>query len=45
MEEELLGVVEDTRQYSRVLGALDSNILSLIPQKDHPISFDDFNPI
>jgi hypothetical protein len=45
LEVELLRVIEESRLYRKVLGALNSTFIALIPKKSDPNSFEDFQPI
>jgi hypothetical protein len=42
---DLLELVEDSRQHGKILRALNSTFLTLIPKASHPTSFGDFRPI
>eukprot|EP00253_Pinus_taeda_P008617 PITA_08617 len=43
--DDLLKVIEDCRTTSRMLGAINTTFITLIPKSDNPTSFDDFHPI
>jgi hypothetical protein len=45
LEEDLLRVVGDTKRLRKILGALSSTLLSVIPKKNETCSFDDVRPI
>jgi hypothetical protein len=42
---DLLELVEDTRLKGKVVGALNSTFLTLIPKAANPTTFDDYRPI
>ena len=43
--DELVKMVEDSRQNGRVLPSLNLTFIALIPKNDKPLSFADFHPI
>jgi hypothetical protein len=45
LEEYLIGVIEEVKGSRKVIIALTTKILSLIPRKDNIESFEDFRPI
>jgi hypothetical protein len=45
LEEEILRVVEESRISGKVLRALNSTFIALIPKKNDPCSFKDFRPV
>jgi hypothetical protein len=45
MEEELLRAVEESRVSGKILGALNSIFIALIPRMNEPIFFEDLRPI
>jgi hypothetical protein len=45
MEDELLRVVKEPRVSGKIMGALNSTFLVLIPNKNAPVTFEDFHPI
>jgi hypothetical protein len=45
MGNDLLFVVEESRQTSRVFGSLNATFMALIPKESKPASFNDFKPI
>lgn len=42
MEDNILVVLEESRIWCKVLGAINFTFLALIPNEDNPTSFDDF---
>ena len=45
MKEDPLKVVQQCQRVGKVLGALNSTFLALIPKKQNPSSFEEFKPI
>lgn len=45
LEGELLRVIEESRIFGKVLGAIDSSFKSLTLKMNDPLSFEDFRPI
>ena len=45
MKEYLLKVVQESQRDGKVLGALNSTFLALIPKKQNASSFEEFRPI
>ena len=45
MKDDLLKVVQESQRAGKVLGALNSTFLALIPKKQNPSSFEEFRPI
>ena len=45
VKEDLLKVVQESQRAGKVLGALNSTFLALIPKKQNPSSFEEFRPI
>jgi hypothetical protein len=45
IENDLLAVVEESRQLGKMLGAFNTTFISLIPKNTAPYTFDDFRPI
>jgi hypothetical protein len=43
--EDLLNMVEETRQKGKILGGLNSTFIALIPKVNKPLSFGDYRPI
>ena len=43
--EEILEAVEKSRRIGRVISAINSTFVALIPKVDHPLSWNDFRPI
>ena len=45
VKEDLLKAVQESQRAEKVLGALNSTFLALIPKKQNPSSFEEFRPI
>ena len=45
VKEDLLKAVQESQRVGKVLGALNSTFLALIPKKQNPSSFEEFRPI
>jgi hypothetical protein len=45
LEDELLKVIEESRRFGNMFGALNATCIALILKKNDPSTFDDFRPI